>query len=70
MADARQQRTASVRDVDAGAGALVVGVAAASAFNEFVPEGHRPEDVLPGARLCRDVGGRGRDAVYTSVPPG
>ncbi len=62
MADARQQRTAAVRDVGAGAGALVVGVAAASAFNEFVPEGHRPEDVLPGARSVVVAGNQGPTA--------
>lgn len=62
MADARQQRTAAVRDVGAGAGALVVGVAAASAFNEFVPEGHRPEDVLPGAKSVVVAGNQGPTA--------
>jgi epoxyqueuosine reductase QueG len=38
-----------VKEVGRKAGANVVGIAAAAAFNEYVPEGHRPEDVLPGA---------------------
>jgi epoxyqueuosine reductase QueG len=44
------------------AGALVVGVAPADAFNEFVPEGHRPEDVLPGARSVLVAGNQGPTA--------
>ncbi len=40
-------------------GAVVVGVAAASAFNEYVPVGHRPEDFLPGARSVVVAGSLG-----------
>jgi epoxyqueuosine reductase QueG len=40
-------------------GAVVVGVAAASAFNEYVPAGHRPEDFLPGARSVVVAGALG-----------
>src|SRR3990172_8445756 len=46
----QSERTCRIKDVGREAGALVVGVAAVEAFNEFVPEGHRPADLLPGAQ--------------------
>ena len=52
----------ALKEVGRRAGALVVGVAAAEAFNEFVPEGHRPEDVLPGARSVVVAGNQGPTA--------
>jgi hypothetical protein len=42
--------TEAVKSVGLRAGARVVGVAAAEAFRAGVPEGFRPEDILPGAR--------------------
>ncbi len=42
--------TEEVKQVGLANGATVVGVASASAFNEYVPEGHRPTDFMPGAR--------------------
>jgi epoxyqueuosine reductase QueG len=54
--------TARVKEMGLRSGALVVGIAAADAFNEFVPEGHRPEDVLPGARSVVVAGNRGPTA--------
>ncbi len=45
-----ESRTADVKQVGLRSGATVVGVASASAFNEYVPVGHRPEDFLPGAK--------------------
>ena len=53
-----------LKEVGRHAGALVVGVADARAFNEFVPSGHRPEDVLPGARSVVVV--RQRDRSFDS----
>lgn len=37
--------TEHIKQIGERAGALVVGVAAVQAFNEFVPEGHRPGDL-------------------------
>ena len=42
--------TNAIKQVGITAGATLVGVAAADAFNEYVPQGHRPEDFLPGAQ--------------------
>jgi len=39
-----------LKELGLRSGAKVVGIAAASAFNEYVPVGHRPEDFLPGAK--------------------
>ncbi len=49
-------------EVGRGAGAVAVGVAAVEAFNEFVPEGHRPQDLLPGARSVVVAGATGPTA--------
>ena len=38
-----------IKQVGIRAGARVVGIASAAAFRETVPEGYRPEDILPGA---------------------
>jgi epoxyqueuosine reductase QueG len=51
------------------AGASVVGIADASAFDAHAPKGHRPDDLLPGARTVVVVGGaqpRAGDWVATS----
>ena len=42
--------TNAIKQVGITAGATLVGVAAADACNEYVPQGHRPEDFLPGAQ--------------------
>ncbi len=57
-----QETTRRIKEIGRGAGALVVGVAAADAFNEFVPEGHRPADLLPGARSVVVAGNLGPTA--------
>ena len=57
-----RERTDRVKKVGLDAGAVVVGVAGVEAFAEFVPEGHRPEDILPGARSVVVAGGRGPTA--------
>ena len=54
--------TERIKDVGRRTGGLVVGVAAASAFNEFVPEGHRPEDILLGAQSVIVAGSKGPTA--------
>jgi epoxyqueuosine reductase QueG len=58
----RQQWTERVKGVGLDAGAVVVGVADVAAFNEFVPEGHRPDEILPGAKSVVVAGGRGPTA--------
>lgn len=55
-------KTERLKGVGSQAGALVVGVAAADAFNEFVPEGRRPEDILPGAQSVIVAGSKGLTA--------
>jgi hypothetical protein len=54
--------TDSVKAIGLAAGARVVGVAAAEAFRAGVPEGYRPEDILPGARSVVVAGGDGPTA--------
>ena len=54
--------TERVMSVGKKAGGLVVGVASVDAFNEFVPEGHRPSDLLPGARSVVVAGNQGPTA--------
>ena len=51
--------TDAIKQVGLDSGATVVGVAAAAAFNEYVPAGHRPEDLLPGARSVVVAGSLG-----------
>ena len=51
-----------IKGVGVKAGATVVGIASASAFNEYVPEGHRPEDILSGAESVIVAADRGPTA--------
>lgn len=51
--DAKQR----IHDGALRAGAVVCGVADASAFGPLAPAGHRPGDLLPGARSVVVVGG-------------
>jgi epoxyqueuosine reductase QueG len=51
-----------IKTVGLKAGALVVGIASADAFNDYVPAGHRPEDFLPGAKSVVVAGGKGPTA--------
>lgn len=54
--------TQHLKQVGLKAGAKVVGIAAADAFNAYVPQGHRPEDFLPGAKSVVVAGGDGPTA--------
>jgi hypothetical protein len=49
--------TTHVKTLALKAGATVVGVADAAAFDAHAPAGHRPADLLPGARTVVVVGG-------------
>jgi len=51
-----------IKETGRKAGAKVVGIAAADAFNHYVPQGHRPEDFLPGAKSVIVAGGDGPTA--------
>ena len=57
-----ESRTEQIKQFALGAGANVVGVADPRAWEEHVPEGHRPYDILPGARSVVVVGSRGPTA--------
>ena len=62
MADASPSLAARIKNAGLAAGARVVGIAAAEAFRAAVPEGYRPEDILPGARSVVVAGGDGPTA--------
>ncbi len=51
-----------IKAVGVKAGAVVVGIASADAFNEYVPAGHRPEDCLPEAKSVVVAGSKGPTA--------
>ncbi len=55
-------RTQRIKQTALDAGADVVGIADPHAWEEHVPEGHRPYDILPGARSVVVVGSRGPTA--------
>src|SRR5438128_9971838 len=55
-------REEQVKAIGLKAGARVVGIATVEAFREKVPEGYRPEDILPGARSVVVAGGDGPTA--------
>jgi epoxyqueuosine reductase QueG len=57
-----ESMTQQVKAFALGAGADVVGIADPRAWEEHVPEGHRPYDILPGARSVVVVGSRGPTA--------
>ena len=57
-----QSPTAQIKQFALGIGASVVGVADPRAWKEYVPEGHRPYDILPGALSVVVVGSRGPTA--------
>ncbi len=54
--------TGRIKEAGRNAGALVVGVAPVDAFNEFIPPGHRPQDILPNAKSIVVAGGKGPTA--------
>jgi epoxyqueuosine reductase QueG len=62
MADPASSLEARVKQAGLAAGARVVGIAAVEAFRAQVPEGYRPEDILPGARTVVVAGGDGPTA--------
>ena len=51
---------ATIKAVGLAAGARVVGIASADAFRDRVPEGFRPDEILPGARSVVVAGEIGR----------
>ena len=64
-ADAAQQRqdaSAAIKALAMKQGGDVCGVADADDWDEFVPEGYRPRDILPGCRSVIVIGARGPTA--------
>ena len=55
-------RAAEIKAIGLRAGARVVGIADADAFDAHAPEGYRPADILPGARSVVVAGGDGPTA--------
>ena len=55
-------RAAAIKAAGKRGGALLVGIAPVEAFNEHVPEGHRPQDILPGAKSVVVAGNQGPTA--------
>ena len=60
--DAGADVTGEIKAAARGFGADVVGIAPVERWNDHVPEGHRPADLLPGARSVVVVGARGPTA--------
>lgn len=60
--------TALVKQTALDAGGTVVGVAPVDDWVEFVPEGYRPDDILPGAKSVVVVGARGPTAGAWKCP--
>jgi epoxyqueuosine reductase QueG len=58
----RVKREDEIKAVGLQAGARVVGIVDVEAFRPHVPEGYRPEDILPGARSVVVAGGDGPTA--------
>ena len=53
------EQTARVKSVGVATGAYVVGVGDPARWDEYVPEGHRPGDILPGVRSVVVAGSKG-----------
>ena len=56
------EKTRQVKEVAINAGIDVVGIAPAERWDDAAPEGHRPADLLPGARSVVVLGTRGPTA--------
>jgi len=61
-APSSETRTQQIKDFALNSGADVVGIADPRAWDEYVPEGYRPYDLLPGAQSVVVVGSRGPTA--------
>lgn len=57
-----EQLAGRLKEFAVKAGADVVGIAPVERWGKDVPEGHRPDDVMPGARSVIVVGARGPTA--------
>ena len=62
--------TATLKSLALKAGATVCGAADAAAFDALAPPGHRPSDLLPGARAVVVVGGaQPREGDWAATSP-
>ena len=55
-------REEEIKAIGLANGARVVGIASVEVFHPLVPEGYRPDDILPGARSVVVAGGDGPTA--------
>jgi hypothetical protein len=62
------ERTDHIKQLGLDSGAVVVGVADVAAFNEFVPEGHRPTTSCRGRGAWWSPGAAGRPPVPGAAP--
>lgn len=60
--------TDRLKEVGLAGGATVVGVADPKAFNEYVPKGHRPEDLMPGVQSVVVAGSLGPTSAAWQSP--
>ena len=60
--DQSTELTERIKALSLANGGDVVGIAPADRWNDYVPEGHRPYDILPGAKSVVVVGARGPSA--------
>ncbi len=63
-----EEATRLVKETAIRAGGTVVGIAPVPDWAEFVPEGYRPDDILPNAQSVVVVGARGPTAGAWKCP--
>ena len=59
MTETPEERSEAVKAMALKFGGDVVGIAPVERWDDYVPEGHRPADILPGAKYVVVVGSRG-----------
>ena len=62
------EQTRRVKEAAIDAGVDVIGIAPVERWDDAAPEGHRPADILPGARSVVVVGARGPTAGAWKCP--
>jgi epoxyqueuosine reductase QueG len=67
-ASSSEEQTRRVKEVAINAGIDVIGIAPVERWDDAAPKGHRPADILPGARSVVVVGARGPTAGAWKCP--